>query len=112
MRVKTRLSLLAISIHAPRVGSDHNLALVGVVAVISIHAPRVGSDFSGLRCLEFHGDFNPRSPCGERLEIDEAVAGRIVISIHAPRVGSDAAELALCGGIAIFQSTLPVWGAT
>ena len=56
---------------------------------ISIHAPRVGSD--GLHKCSNIG---------------------IGISIHAPRVGSDAlaSRGATCG--TIFQSTLPVWGAT
>ena len=79
---------------------------------ISIHAPRVGSDsewFAAASCKKYFnprspcgerpegygrggqqaGDFNPRSPCGERpAEDDGAVSGEI------------------------FQSTLPVWGAT
>ena len=33
-----------ISIHAPRVGSDHDALPSGVRQLISIHAPRVGSD--------------------------------------------------------------------
>ena len=57
---------------------------------ISIHAPRVGSD-------------------------SNAAAGRsavFLISIHAPRVGSDL--LLTCASVkaCLFQSTLPVWGAT
>ena len=58
--------------------------------VISIHAPRVGRDFaaSGKYQKEF-SYFNPRAPCGARLNnfVDSAV-------------------------IAGFQSTRPVWGAT
>ena len=123
-----------ISIHAPRVGSDHGIAAapesrrgfqstlpvwgatdlldcLGAGHVISIHAPRVGSD-----CI--HGIL--RLFC--------------IISIHAPRVGSDEncsgsersrcdfnprspcgerqrfRRLRVCG--VRFQSTLPVWGAT
>ena len=34
-------------------------------------------------------DFNPRSPCGERLQLPYAVVQSGLISIHAPRVGSD-----------------------
>ena len=34
---------------------------------ISIHAPRVGSDSSKSEALQTSWDFNPRSPCGERL---------------------------------------------
>ena len=39
--------------------------------IISIHAPRVGSDyFAYMETLNgFH--FNPRSPCGERLYVDD-----------------------------------------
>ena len=59
------------------------------VFMISIHAPRVGSDGRMLRYF-----------------------GGVFISIHAPRVGSD---LQLLQGDCLellFQSTLPVWGAT
>ena len=34
------------------------------------------------------------------------------ISIHAPRVGSDRFPNSLCWDRELFQSTLPVWGAT
>ena len=56
---------------------------------ISIHAPRVGSDpaITGTGTSPLY--FNPRSPCGERL----------------PEHMIDAAGV-------VFQSTLPVWGAT
>ena len=35
------------------------------------------------------GDFNPRSPCGERHKNRDNTLANISISIHAPRVGSD-----------------------
>ena len=57
---------------------------------ISIHAPRVGSDvpvFIFMLIGSYH--FNPRSPCGERLSVALAINGE-----------------------PLFQSTLPVWGAT
>ena len=57
--------------------------------VISIHAPRVGSD----------GESGPDGHRG-------------VISIHAPRVGSDGSTSTVHQSSPIFQSTLPVWGAT
>ena len=56
---------------------------------ISIHAPRVGSDKLLLIFISRFLHFNPRSPCGER---PKAIA-------------NPAAAF-------IFQSTLPVWGAT
>mgnify|MGYP007069513703 CR=1 FL=1 len=78
---------------------------------ISIHAPRVGSDHSRAASVWRFFYFNPRSPCGERPTISESwlfedkfqstlpVWGATCrkyrdekhqpISIHAPRVGSD-----------------------
>ena len=56
---------------------------------ISIHAPREGSDLH--RSWRFHhrGDFNPRSPRGERRRPLRRPQVRHQISIHAPREGSD-----------------------
>ena len=87
------------------------------------------------RKLRSFPDFNPRSPCGERRSGDGAFDCAVQISIHAPRVGSDRSGLfhrpsdiyfnprSPCGErpakqnlilyyLTIFQSTLPVWGAT
>ena len=41
---------------------------------ISIHAPRVGSDTTQAAALSAIFDFNPRSPCGERLVVLPEVA--------------------------------------
>ena len=79
-----------ISIHAPRVGSDqlrHHGSKRN--SHISIHAPRVGSDAEPTQKPRHYHDFNPRSPCGER-----------------PNPSWIKQENGL------FQSTLPVWGAT
>ena len=59
------------------------------VAIISIHAPRGGSDLEISKSLPSAPDFNPRSPWGER----------------PPRTGS-------ISKWQLFQSTLPVGGAT
>ena len=78
-----------ISIHAPRVGSDLLIIQKEVILSISIHAPRVGSDLKVISSNLSLLNFNPRSPCGERLTKN--------------------------GGqhrLHTFQSTLPVWGAT
>ena len=58
--------------------------------MISIHAPRVGSDRIHGRKESRFGDFNPRSPRGERQGKRHCRSQRRNISIHAPRVGSDA----------------------
>ena len=60
------------------------------MAVISIHAPRTGSDNRGYRVIGGMGDFNPRSPHGER----PAMLGN------------------MCRESTLFQSTLPARGAT
>ena len=102
-----------ISIHAPRVGCDNSASLMGSppakfqsthpvwgatkaedglqpCLLISIHAPRVGCDTARSRRWPIRTkNFNPRTPCGVRLEIQH---------------GS--------GDGALFQSTHPVWGAT
>ena len=62
----------------------------GALPQISIHAPRVGSD----------------------KVLPEFVQALRRISIHAPRVGSDTPESSQVPVYKLFQSTLPVWGAT
>ena len=127
---------LCISIHAPRVGSDappcrrirprrqdfnprspcgerhlDDEELKSKIR-ISIHAPRVGSDLRDvLRGLQ-RRDFNPRSPCGERRKSAQKYMEALYISIHAPRVGSDRTIHDGLRNAELFQSTLPVWGAT
>ena len=84
-----RIFLREISIHAPRVGSDSIGSVTLPVAPISIHAPRVGSDHRLRMQTDMHLHFNPRSPRGERPQLEDMVAREFT-----------------------FQSTLPAWGAT
>ena len=104
--------ITAISIHAPRVGSDRGCYRKCLRQFISIHAPRVGSDLSSEIQPSDKVDFNPRSPCGERLS--SACVHAIVLSYFNPR--SPCGERHFVSGThstgALFQSTLPVWGAT
>ena len=124
----------AISIHAPRMGSDCKLPGSGGACTISIHAPRMGSDYCGITCTSRRAYFNPRSPDGERLikKLEPASLGKFQstlpgwgatfggaagafhghISIHAPRMGSDWNARAGNCTPPRFQSTLPGWGAT
>ena len=108
----SRIKYRSISIHAPRVGSDGLLNLALRNLTISIHAPRVGSDRTQSSDLAALENFNPRSPCGERLGVHINIGKCRGISIHAPRVGSDLGEKCLRSRFKKFQSTLPVWGAT
>ena len=57
-----------ISIHAPRTGSDGQGRKPQPSPHISIHAPRTGSDPKTSEKGERLGNFNPRSPHGERLD--------------------------------------------
>ena len=102
---------------------------------ISIHAPRVGSDINNfhVRCgtnafqstLPVWGatrqweneheaeqyDFNPRSPCGERLLCAKDKIILMYFNPRSPCGERPAANVALTYN-GKFQSTLPVWGAT
>ena len=100
-----------ISIHAPRTGSDVVRPHWRFQHDISIHAPRTGSDCFWRNGGRRRGDFNPRSPHGERLAGVTTPSSplpfqstlpargatppkprrcaRTDISIHAPRTGSD-----------------------
>ena len=56
---------------------------------ISTHAPHAGSDVLGKSCQDMYKDFNPRSPCGERLRFRHPHLRALCISTHAPHAGSD-----------------------
>ena len=125
---------LRISIHAPRVGSDgHTHSGVHGETDFNPRSP-CGERRWGASGLPWRAYFNPRSPCGERPRRREngnrlgyfnprspcgerhegLYKGCYVsrISIHAPRVGSDLLALPRTITFGLFQSTLPVWGAT
>ena len=57
-------------------------------------------------------NFNPRSPCGERLVPHLVGLDGQLISIHAPHAGSDQLFNILLEHLDVFQSTLPMRGAT
>ena len=82
-------SLGLISIHAPHAGSDNEQLQATCDGQISIHAPHAGSDYTHMCYHIVTGNFNPRSPCGER-------PGNNIIRFKT----------------IIFQSTLPMRGAT
>ena len=74
---------------------------------ISIHAPRVGSDPQTHVLLLPVPYFNPRSPCGERLSINVLIAPDGEISIHAPRVGSDEESMHFACSLPYFNPRSP-----
>ena len=58
---------------------------------VSIHAPRVGRDGQRTAMRNSWSRFNPRAPCGARLDVLLFGGFLFVVSIHAPRVGRDQA---------------------
>ena len=123
-----------ISIHAPRGGSDLEPFSICNFSGISIHAPRGGSDKDISPKLIRHGDFNPRSPWGERRARHVTVIIRNQFQSTLPVGGATYREYGSCYGfyyfnprspwgerritvlpvilLLVFQSTLPVGGAT
>ena len=125
----------AISIHAPRTGSDGACGGTGNAPAISIHAPRTGSDAHVHdrrgHPLHFnprspHGErrctrwipcpatvyFNPRSPHGERRQRSLPRAeGSINFNPRSPH-GERRKAIKKPDAIRQFQSTLPARGAT
>ena len=83
------LCTLAISTHAPRTGSDDEIAEKPPTGIISTHAPRTGSDII--------------RPLANVIQ---------TISTHAPRTGSDARAAGYSAAPSSFQPTLPARGAT
>ena len=79
---------------------------------ISIHAPRVGSDLVIRLGGRSTNNFNPRSPCGERLAV--SLISTIPCLHFNPRspCGERPVRLRHFTSNNPFQSTLPVWGAT
>ena len=126
----------AISIHAPNAGSDSARQPISAIAMqISIHAPNAGSDYAdqsdsaidrifqstlpmqGATDARWHAllnddNFNPRSQCRERPTASMTNMTIRRISIHAPNAGSDHLTLMLRTLMYLFQSTLPMQGAT
>ena len=104
---------VAISIHAPRMGSDSTSGSSHAFFQISIHAPRMGSDHTDMTARHIATTISIHAP---RMGSDRRPAYRMsaqhVISIHAPRMGSDSATSPATPAMRIFQSTLPGWGAT
>ena len=81
-------------------------------AGISIHAPRTGSDAPETQSDDSAGDFNPRSPHGERRPT--ATLWRALLKHFNPRSphGERPRPSSRCPSSSAFQSTLPARGAT
>ena len=89
LRRKERGRRKTVSIHAPHAGRDKIRRSFAAARHVSIHAPHAGRDMRSFIGTTQRPCFNPRAPCGARLEFRE--------------VGIQ---------FEVFQSTRPVWGAT
>ena len=100
-----------ISTHAPRAGSDRAFAKVCYMCIISTHAPRAGSDPGCAKRISYRNYFNPRSPCGERLDL---VLRHAVVGQFQPTLPVRGATHTANAPVEVkqFQPTLPVRGAT
>ena len=108
-----RQTKMAISIHAPRTGSDvFHLCKLGGVKLISIHAPRTGSDKpTATLWRALHRHFNPRSPHGERRGTGAPNSRSFLFQSTLPARGATADPDGKIYHVT-FQSTLPARGAT
>ena len=102
----------AISIHAPRTGSDNMSNKIEKTHEISIHAPRTGSDSRHTRLVRHTRHFNPRSPHGERQRFGSLPSWRTLFQSTLPARGATTHLTNFLHRNMIFQSTLPARGAT
>ena len=98
--------------HSPCGERRYTYDLEGITMDISIHTPHAGSDEDIPDSEECPFYFNPHSPCGERRRVSFDHAADILISIHTPHAGSDAILPRFFLPLPLFQSTLPMRGAT
>ena len=78
---------------------------------ISIHVPRVEDDNQGETKNENHRNFNPRPPCGGRLNRIGERSKHINFNPRPP-CGGRLCDYRWDGEIVEFQSTSPVWRTT
>ena len=92
---------------ARRGNPAHSISMV----VVSIHAPRVGRDLTFDENRAAYKGFNPRAPCGARRFIGSASLTETVFQSTRPVWGATR-QFKTSRLKTLFQSTRPVWGAT
>ena len=117
LRRATRSSMalqtgIKISIHALLAESDFSFGSILLSVIISIHALLAESDPMRETGSSPTKDFNPRSPCGERLFPAHVLEVILPISIHALLAESDGQPDVQRDGGGRFQSTLSLRRAT
>ena len=80
----------SISIHTPHAGSDScKLSMQVIISLFQSTLPMRGATLLFLVILLWMINFNPHSPCGERLLPAIPLVFWLDISIHTPHAGSD-----------------------
>ena len=79
--------------------------------LVSIHAPRMGSDLVRADAIELCTRFNPRSPHGERPPHPGGSCVGAMFQSTLPAWGATSYSVPVVAR-GLFQSTLPAWGAT
>ena len=110
--MRQRLKELWISIHALLAESDVTVLGIQHRVGISIHALLAESDIISPHSTPDNGNFYPRSPCGERLDVNNPILAVTSISIHALLAESDVSVIQAIQGRLIFLSTLSLRRAT
>ena len=107
------VEITSISIHAPRVGSDCSaFGGIGTATTFQSTLPVWGATSRvSLRSLSTT-HFNPRSPCGERPQFGTSWVSASDFNPRSPCGERPVLQDKKDMYINLFQSTLPVWGAT
>ena len=79
---------------------------------ISIHTPHAGSDIFSDQVDKFFSDFNPHSPCGERPNRSFSSSFVSLFQSTLPMRGATGSDSHSAILVLTFQSTLPMRGAT
>ena len=102
-----------ISIHTPHAGSDSEYERKQAeINQFQSTLPMRGATNNCMGKAPVDSDFNPHSPCGERRWFVGVFRHGTYISIHTPHAGSDSTYRHRQEKSFIFQSTLPMRGAT
>ena len=106
-----RTESFVISIHAPLAGSDpHPSPYPGDTHNFNPRSP-CGERLRRAKAPAHHRYFNPRSPCGERLGKAWSIQGPDDFNPRSP-CGERLRGREFCAVLSLFQSTLPLRGAT
>ena len=93
-------------------GATFSNFIAFIFCYISIHAPRAGSDCRKFARFCHANNFNPRSPCGERPYSASPIVITGLFQSTLPVRGATLYTINLVASRLSFQSTLPVRGAT